>query len=113
MVEVLADPEVLNNLGLALCKNKNYTDAWFAFEHALKLNPSDLNLVKNYLLCILESGDINKFEAMFKKAKFLPPEEYRNMKRISLEYKNAMGYLDNNKAVKNTNFGFKSIVLKK
>jgi hypothetical protein len=99
-------------LALALTKNGRYTDAWFAFEHALKINPSEYKLIHNYLICILESGDLNRFEIMYKKAKFLPPEEYSRIKRISLDFKSALGQLDvKRKPLRATTFS-KSVIPK-
>ena len=87
--------ETLSNLGNALTKLQNYPDAWMAFDQAMKLNPSDPRLIENYLLCILESKDIKKFEYIYKNAKFLQPDILRRIKAISVEYKVALGMTDN------------------
>ena len=99
-------------MALALVKSARYNDAWFAFEHALKINPSELKLIENYLICILESGDMNRFEMMYRKAKFLPPEDYARIKRISLDYKSALGLLDIKKKPGAGSFSSKTTIVK-
>ena len=94
MVALWQDPDILSDLGLALTKLENYANPWFAFDHAIKQAPYDLNIVRNYLLCLLESADFRKFETIFKKTKAFTPAEANKMKAISIEYKSATGFLD-------------------
>ena len=55
---------------------------------------------------------MNRFEIMYKKAKFLPPEEYSRIKRISLDFKSALGHLDiKKKPLRATTFS-KSVIPK-
>ena len=96
---------------MALTKLENFADSWFAFDHAIKISPNDPMITKNYLLCILESGDIRKFESIFKKTKAFTPEETKKVKRISIEYKNALGFLDSKKkTLRSSAFGLRSVM---
>ena len=73
-------------------KLENYSDAWLAFDEALKIKADSYKIIENYLLCTLEAKDMKKFDFLMKQAgKILPTEAQKKMKTISVEYKNAMG----------------------
>ena len=85
------DTEILSNLGNTLTKLKDYQNAWLAFEEALKLSPANIPIIENYLLCLLESKQLDKFEELVEKLNFLPKEVKERVNLLADEYRITLG----------------------
>jgi len=84
------DIEILSNLGNALVKIQKYQPAWVAFDEALKLDPSNTKLIENYMLCLLEGREFEKFDEMLQKIKFLNINTKNKLQAVGDEYKSAL-----------------------
>ncbi len=73
-------PQVYLNLGVALVKQKKFTDAENIFWQGIELNPQRADLFKNLGLCYLEMGKEREAVIALKKAVELNPEYGKDIK---------------------------------
>lgn len=101
------DVEVLSNLGNALVKVQKYQQAWVAFDEALKMSPANPKLLENYLLCLLDGREFDKFGDMLRKIKFLSIDTKNKLQAVADEYR-AVADSDADKTVRRSSIGAKS-----
>ncbi len=83
--------EILSNLGNTLTKLKDYQNAWLAFDDALRISPANAAVVENYMLCLLEGKQFDKFEEMLAKYKYLSKDTKERLQALADEYRTTLG----------------------
>ena len=88
----LNDEDALCNLGLVLSRIQYNDYAKLAFEEGININPGNKQILKNYLLFLLEIKHFEKFQTIMSHAKrVLDQEELLNFQKLFADFQKATG----------------------